>query len=57
MDHSPEGWPALVLPKRLGQERGPEGLKSQAAGWGLGPLGAEPWGGTGRGCWEREVGR
>lgn len=58
MDHSPEGWPALVLPKRLGQRGGPEGLRISGSWVGLGPWGQSPGeartGLPGREKWEGE---
>lgn len=57
MDHSPEGWPALVLPKRLGQERGPEGLRISGSWVGLGPWEQSPGEARDGAAWEREVGR
>lgn len=42
LDHFPQGWPALVLPKRLGQERGPEGLRISGSWVGLGPWEQSP---------------
>lgn len=57
MDHSPEGWPALVLPKRLGQERGPEGLRISGSWVGLGPWEQSPGEARDRAAWERDAGR
>lgn len=42
MDHFPQGWPVLVLPQRLGQERGPKGFRISGSWVGLGPWEQSP---------------